>query len=177
MDFFQKFIATLDYDAAVVSLRSASAIVPRRGPSVVLPIILRDSLPYVEATMKLRGHTPVRQFFLLDTSTGDAINDDGFGLLGGAATGPDLGRAEYFQIQSYRFKGVNGTSGPSKLGGELLRRFLLTIEVPHRRLFLMPSRHFGDAFLFDTSGLDLERSEKGLRFCGCLPELLGKKPV
>ncbi len=174
MDFFEKFIVVLDYDAEVVTLHDASLDLPRDGSRAV-PITFRDSLPYVYATMKLPGHAPVRQSFLLDTSTGDAINDDAFGHLGHATIGPDLGRAEYFRIGPYRFTGVNGTSGPSKVGGELLHRFLVTIDIPHGRIFLAPSRYYGDAFLFDTSGLDLERSDNGLKVLRVFPRTPGQE--
>ena len=162
MDFFSKFIVVLDYDAQLVTLEDPLADDSlERGKSI--PLKLKNSLPYLDATIKLPDHGAVQRSFMLDTSTGDAINDDAFAHLGQTKIGPDLGRADYFLIGPYRFAGINGTSGPSKLGGELLHRFRVTVDVPHSRLFLEPSRHFSDAFLFDTSGLDLERSKDGLK--------------
>jgi hypothetical protein len=162
MDFFQKFIVMMDYDAEVVIVGNASLDFSRER-SETIPLRLQSSLPYVEATMKLHGRAAVRRWFLLDTATGDAINDDGFKPVSRAAIGPDLGRAEFFRIGSFQFTGVNGTSGSSKLGGELLHRFRVTVDVPHGRLILEPGRHLRDAFLFDSSGLDIERSENGFR--------------
>ncbi|HMH13915.1 MAG TPA: hypothetical protein VK578_12480 [Edaphobacter sp.] len=173
MDFFQSFIVTLDYDAAVITLQDPSLAFQPEGANAI-PLTLRDSLPYITAKMKLAGQPPGNPSFMLDTSTGDAINDGSFAHLGAKAVGPDLGRAEYLQIGPFRFSGVNGTSGPSKIGGELLHRFLVTIDAPHRRLFLLPSRHFGDAFLFDTSGLDLERCPRGFNILRVFPRTPGQ---
>jgi len=172
MDFFRRFIVVLDYDAQVVTLQDASRA---RDLKDTVQVVMENSLPYVEATMKIHRQVPVRQRFLLDTSSGDAINDDAFSHPGRAAIGPDLGRAESLCIGSYRFTGVNGTSGTPKLGGELLYRFLVTIDIAHGRLTLTPSRHFSDAFLFDTSGLDLERSEDGLRILRVFPRTPGQE--
>ncbi|MGC2661418.1 MAG: hypothetical protein WA324_25985 [Bryobacteraceae bacterium] len=174
MDFFSKFCVTLDYDAQVVTIEDPSVNVQPAGTKSI-PLTVRDSLPYFEATIKVPGHSAIRRFFMLDTSTGDALNDDAFAHLDRAAIGPDLGRAEFFVIGSYRFRGINGTSGSSKVGGELLHRFRVTIDVSHNRLFLEPSRHFGDSFLFDTSGLDLERSEDGLKILRVFPRTPGQE--
>jgi hypothetical protein len=174
MDFFSKFIVILDYDAQLVTLEDplGDNALERGEP---IPLKLKDSFPYLDATIKLPGHGAVRHSFMLDTSTGDAINDDVFAHLRQAKIGPDLGRAEYFLIGPYRFTGINGTGGPPKLGGELLHCFRVTVDVPHSRLFLEPSRHFADAFLFDTSGLDLERSNDGLKILRVFPRTPGEE--
>jgi hypothetical protein len=174
MDFFRRFIVRLDYDAEVVSLFAPQTRVPSNSEES-LPVTIKKSLPYVAALIKLPGKAVVMQTFLLDTSTGDAINDNSFAHLGGAQIGPDLGRATYLQIGPYRFSGVNGTSGSSKLGGELLHRFQLTLDIPHQRLVLTPNRHYSDAFLFDTSGLDIERSELGLKITRVFDRAPGKE--
>lgn len=161
MDLFRKFVVRLDYDAGVVTLEDPSTAPADSAQSI--PLVLKNSLPYVVATMQLEGQPVIQQPFLLDTSTGDDINDGAFAQSGALQIGPDLGRAVYFQIGPYRMEGVNGTSGPGKLGGELLHRFHVTMDVRDRRLILVPNRHYADAFLFDTSGADIERSAAGLK--------------
>src|SRR6185369_16455156 len=41
------------------------------------------------------------------------------------------------------------------IGGEILHRFAITLDLPHRRLVLRPNRYLGEAWVFDMSGLDL----------------------
>lgn len=173
MDFFRRFIVRLDYDAEVVSLLDPRTRVISDSES--LPVTIKNSLPYINAVIKLPGKAAAMQTFLLDTSTGDAINDNSFAHLGRLQIGPDLGRATYLKIGPYRFSGVNGTSGSSKLGGELLHRFHLTLDIPHQRVVLTPNRHYRDAFLFDTSGFDIERSESGLKITRVFDRTPGKE--
>lgn len=49
------------------------------------------------------------------------------------------------------------------VGGNLLRRFTLTIDYPHKEVILAPNSHFSDPFLSDASGLVLEASGSDLR--------------
>lgn len=39
------------------------------------------------------------------------------------------------------------------IGGEVLRRFTVTLDVPHATLYLRPNRAFGQPFAFDRAGL------------------------
>lgn len=160
MDLFRKYAVRLDYDAEVLTFEETSGPCPRSADCI--PLSLKSSLPYVAATIKLRGQKTIRRDFLIDTASGDAINDDGFARAGPVRIGPDLGRAEFLLIGRYILRGVNGTSGTSTLGGELLHRFHVTIDLPHSRMILAPNRHYGDRFLFDASGMDIERSTFGL---------------
>lgn len=166
-DLFARYVVEIDYDAAVAILHPPGTFVPRRGAAVV-PLRGEGGKPYLTARLKMPGRPELAREYLLDTGSGGALADELFSPAG-EPIGPDLGRAEWVELGPYRFAGANGTTGARKIGGELLRRFTLTVDWPHARLVLEPNRHFGDALLFDTSGLELEAVADGLRVARVYP--------
>ena len=79
----------------------------------------------------------------------------------------EVGRVEWVEIAGHRLKlpladyvraegglfAWNGIAGT--LGGELLRRFSVTLDYPHGRIILEPGRRLEDAFESDASGMHL----------------------
>ena len=86
--------------------------------------------------------------------------------IGGSVDG-EVGRLEWVEIAGHRLKlplaaymhadgGVFAwTSIAGTVGGELLRRFSVTLDYPHGRIILEPGRQLEDAFESDASGMDL----------------------
>jgi hypothetical protein len=79
------------------------------------------------------------------------------------------GRVEWLALGSHTLKLPLATYAQAKagafartdiagiIGGGLLRRFAVTLDVPHARMILEPGRHFGDPFEYDASGLTVQR--------------------
>ncbi len=75
------------------------------------------------------------------------------------------GRIEWIEIGPYTLKLPLAAYARAKagafartdiagiLGGELWRRFAVTLDCPHGRMILEPGRQFGDPFDFDASGM------------------------
>ncbi len=124
------------------------------GRGEAIPIRIEKNQPYLRAKLKMPGAKAVMRDYLLDTGSGGAISDELF---------PGLGRADYFILGTFRFDGANGIGGGRRIGGELLKRFNLLADFSRNRVFLEPNRHFRDALLFDTSGLELDRDLKVVR--------------
>ncbi len=63
-----------------------------------------------------------------------------------------LGRLSGFKLGAFSFANVpvtccGGTEQTSRLiGGEILHRFTLTFDYPHKRIFLEPNRYFSSNF-------------------------------
>lgn len=150
MDVFRQFAIEMDFDAAFVRFHPPGF----EGGGEVITLRVEKNQPFVQAKLKMPGAKPVTREYLLDTGSGGSISDELF---------PGLGRADYLIIGTFRFDGANGIGGGLRIGGELLKRFNLVVDVSRNRLFLEPSRHFRDALLFDTSGLELENHERGLK--------------
>jgi len=156
MDVLRQFAVELDFDAALVRFLPAGY----EGAGEVIPVRIEKNKPYLRAKLKMPGKPAVMDDYLLDSGSGGAIVDERF---------PGLGRAEYITIGSFRFAGANGTNGERKIGGELLKRFNVIADFARSRIILEPNRHFRDALLFDTSGLELENHEAGLKIAQVYP--------
>ncbi|HJQ38877.1 MAG TPA: PDZ domain-containing protein [Thermoanaerobaculia bacterium] len=150
MDVFRQFAIELDFDAALVRFLPPGS----EGAGEAIPIRIEKNQPYLKATLKMPGAKAIAREYLMDTGSGGSISDELF---------PGLGRADYLTIGTFRFDGANGIGGGRRIGGELLKRFNITADFSRNRMFLEPSRHFRDALLFDTSGLELENHERGLK--------------
>ena len=161
MDVFQQFAVEMDFDSALVRLHDA-ADYRYDGGGEVVSVTIEKSKPFLRARLKMRGKPERIRTYLLDTGSGGSLSDELF-KPDGEPIGPDLGRAEYVKIGSFRFDGANGTTGGMRIGGELLKRFNLIADFSRSRIILEPSRHFRDALLFDTSGLELENDAAGLK--------------
>lgn len=154
MDLFQRFAVEMDYDAGLVRLHDAGSYC-YSGNADIVPVAIRGSKPFIEAKLKMPGREELTREYLLDTGSGGALVDELFEPAG-EPIGPDLGRAEHVIIGRFRFEGANGTTGTARIGGELLKRFNVIADFSRNRMILEPSRHFADALLFDTSGLELD---------------------
>jgi hypothetical protein len=151
-DLFRAYVVEVDHEVGLLRLYDPATF-RYYGAGQALPLALIDDKPYVRATVRVGGAHPVSRLYRLDFGTGDAINDDLFKRSPAARLHlGDLGRADLL-IGDVRFTGVNGTAGGPLLGEELLHRFNITFDYAHRRLFLEPTRHLHDAFVFDMSGL------------------------
>ncbi len=89
----------------------------------------------------------------------------------GGATSQRIGRIKRLQIAEFAMENPvaslsrdargAGSSGEvdGLIGGEVLRRFTLTIDYPHRRLLITPNRDFSERFEFDMGGLLLRAAD------------------
>jgi len=162
-DVLRHAVVGIDYDAAV--LRTAPpTVAPALDGAIALPVAIEDGVPVVTATLKVRGLGPSVRRYRVDTGSEGALVDD---LFARARTRtvpfrPDptapplvLARAEWVSLGGLTLRGVNGVSGGSAIGGEILHRFSVTLDLPHGRVLLRPNRYLGEAWVFDMSGLDL----------------------
>lgn len=160
MDVFRQFAIELDFDAALVRFLPPGS----EGGGEAIPIRIEKNQPYLRAKLKMPGAKAVMRDYLLDTGSGGSISDELF---------PGLGRADYIIIGAFRFDGANGIGGGRRIGGELLKRFNVLADFSRNRVFLEPSRHFRDALLFDTSGLELENHANGFKVVQVEPRAPG----
>jgi hypothetical protein len=156
MDLFRAFAVEMDFDAGMVRFHDAPTF-RYEGDGEVVPVTITKDRPFLTAKLKLRGKEEVERSYLIDSGSAGALSDPLFKPQG-EPIGPDLDRAEYVAIGSFRFAGANGTTGDLKIGGELLKRFNIIADFARSRMILAPNRHFGDALLFDTSGIDFEQT-------------------
>jgi hypothetical protein len=155
-ELFRKYVVQIDYDTRVLRLFDPSTFTPDAGAESV-PLFIKDDKAYVHCAITMPGVVERDELFLVNPSSGGALSHPAFARSDVPANTPprDLGRATRFRIGSFAFDGVNGVSAPPSIGGEILHRFTVTFDYSRSTLWLEAGRHFGDAWMFDMSGLDL----------------------
>ncbi|HEX8171127.1 MAG TPA: PDZ domain-containing protein [Thermoanaerobaculia bacterium] len=167
MDVFTKYAVEMDFDAGLVRLHDANGY-RYSGSGAVVPVTIVASKPYLRAPLKIPGRRATMRDFLIDSGSGGALADELFKPKG-EPIGPDLGRADWVKLGPFTFRGANGTTGRSMIGGELLHRFNVIADFARNRMILEPNRHYADALLFDTSGLDVIEASDGLQIATVYP--------
>jgi hypothetical protein len=162
-DFISRYVITLDYAAGKMTIADPS-VFSYSGPGGVFPITFRGKWPYIEGTIAVPGVKPETGEFLVDSGSGDAVDDPtilkttapvrkvktGVGL--GQPGEGVLGRASYLQLGSFRLDAptVACCSGNPddmrKIGTEVLRRFMVILDYTHDRMILEPNSHFKETF-------------------------------
>ena len=156
---------------------------PRGGGTFEMPVELYRSKPYITTQTTLKGDTTIATKLLLDTGASLALllytdthpnlhlpektipSNIGMGL-GGFLQGY-LGRVSQLKINDISFDQVvtnfqelpsmidssvtNGRNGI--IGNQLLRRFIITLDYTHERLFFSPDAGFKNKYNYDRSGL------------------------
>ncbi|HEY4739867.1 MAG TPA: retropepsin-like aspartic protease [Candidatus Acidoferrales bacterium] len=162
-DFISRYVVTLDYAAGKMTIVEPT-VFTYSGPGGVFPIQFRGKWPYIAGTIVVPGVEPETGEFLVDSGSGDAVDADailkttgpvrkiktGVGL--GQPGEGVLGRAIYFQLGPFRMDGPITSccsSNPDdlrKIGTEVLRRFTVILDYPHKRIILEPNGHFKEPF-------------------------------
>ena len=182
--FFESFVVELDYARAAVTL-SDPKFYRSAGRGAAIPAKVEAGYPYVEGTLALAGNPPIPGSFLIDTGVDNAVMlfspfVASHGLLGGQPKiTPDAGfqsgggdleavlRAEKLELGPFTFRepvvqlsrSVRGLLADSKhaglIGGAVLARFRVTLDLAHNRVWLEKNRRYEEPFLHDASGLSL----------------------
>ena len=148
-----------------------------------LPLTFKQNLPYVKASFTLPGRKPVEGTFVLDVGAGTALTlapdvverekaldavprtlrSRGGGV--GGVVENRIGRIDRLRLGSYSIEtpiavfrlpgpgaiSAAGTAG--NIGGEVLRRFTLTFDYRHARMWLAPNAALSEPFEADMTGL------------------------
>jgi hypothetical protein len=182
-EFFKNLVTTIDYEKSTLTFQEASAFRPD-ADAIVLPLAMRDDHPNVQASVD--GHSGT---FDIDSGASGALTItqgfvDSSGIAkdfartidvlsghgtGGIATGK-AARGKVFALGSLQMRdpivviadpqGVfadNRMGG--NIGGEILRRFTVTLDVPDAKLYLRPNSRFNDPANFNRAGLFSERND------------------
>jgi hypothetical protein len=177
---FDDAIVTIDYDRSKLVIRRPEGF-RSTAPSLKLTFI--QNHPYVEAAVALPGGKPIEGRFVLDTGSGLAlVLNAGFvekhealasagktitgrlGGVGGHAFHP-MGRIDRLLLGPYALERpitVFSNPGPGRtsvdnsvgnIGGDVLQRFRVTFDYPHKRLYLEPGAQLARPFEADMTGM------------------------
>jgi hypothetical protein len=186
-DLFAAFVVEIDYSGGQLRLYERG----RRGtlPAERIPIRILDRKPYLAASLALGGER-IPANLHLDTGFGGAISlnanfTERHGLIDragptlrttlrgvGGATEARVARLPAIRIGSFELAGpiaslalVQGrgvrSDSSGRIGGELLRRFTVTIDYGGRAMKLVPNAGIAVPFETDMSGLAIAMAADG----------------
>jgi predicted aspartyl protease len=180
-ELFARYVTQIDYAAGVVRLYEPGSFVAPRGTS--LPLTVRNNAAFVPVRISVDGRTLDAEL-RLDTGSGSAVTlnapfvrehglANGPGITGGASWGVG-GRSmevnrmlERIQLGdvvveapsaslSLDTAGVlSGSEGDGLLGGDVLRRFTVTLDYGRGRMYLQPNARLGEPFRRALAGMGL----------------------
>jgi hypothetical protein len=183
-DLFQAYAVRIDYAARSVELFDGAKY-RHSGKGAVLRLTFSDGRPFVAARVEFAGRRSLAGRFIVDTGDGSAIGlhtpfvrkhrlppDGQPGLReitrGIAGSAPEVrARALRFRLGPFALREPvvalaqaekGSTADPTyegSIGGEVLRRFTVTLDYRNRRMILERASGFDAPFAVDASGLDL----------------------
>jgi hypothetical protein len=155
-DFLRQHVVEIDYAERRLRLHD-----PRTyryaGGGTRVPLQFRSRHPYVVARITAGDGPPVERTLLVDTGSGDAVDDSlllrsprprrtvtgGVGL--GSTYQVTSGFLDVVELGGFRFTDVPGVApGPALVGGAVLRRFTVILDYGRQEMILEPNRHFTD---------------------------------
>jgi Aspartyl protease len=154
-DFFKAYVVRIDPLARTVSFCDPKSFTHTSSGATV-PLIAANDRLFVNMTLTLPNGVSATHRVRIDTGSDDAVSDDivressirrkslqGVGI--GSAYVDYSGLFATVQMGPYRMYNVWGPSGnPPAVGMEILRRFILTFDVPRGQLTLEPTAHVDD---------------------------------
>jgi hypothetical protein len=183
-DFFGRFVVEIDYSEHRLNLYDPNTY-HYTGTEQPIPMRISRGFVFVSCDLQA-GSEPAEGEFLLDSGGGGALDlnapfcianhlleDVGKTIsvrtFGGDGTKEDaIGRLRSFRIGRFalanpvvflpvKAKGESRRSDyAGAVGGRILRRFKLTIDYAHERIFLDPNANLQEPFETDMSGLGLQ---------------------
>ncbi len=188
--FFDRFVIEINYDRQLISFsepESALADIERRTASwEELPLQIQSGVPYLHTQVSTDSAHTVAVKLLVDTGyrgpvsltpdTSGHIDEPSQyfstlsqGISGDVAT--KVGMSESVNVGDFQLSDVpvhySITGGESDhesnglLGNEVLRRFNLVFDYPHKRMLVVPNQSFAEPIAADRSGLLLRPHRLG----------------
>src|SRR5262249_8580653 len=142
-DYFERYVVALDYEKAVLTLHDPKTFA-YRGSGESVPLAIRKRVPFVKGTLLVARKPAAEREGLVDTGSGDALNDELLAattgekkeVTGGRGLGKEFqvlqATADRVELGRFRFLKVMGSTGGMKVGGGLLRHFTVVFDYPEK---------------------------------------------
>ncbi|HEY0023682.1 MAG TPA: PDZ domain-containing protein [Longimicrobium sp.] len=169
---FERYVVRIDYAARVVRLYEPAQFA-YGGNGHAARLTLDGGIPAIEAEIRDGPGRPVRRRFVVQTGSGDAVNDSAvlvsttlprYRAAAGTPHSRDsilIGTLDTVRVGGVVLTRLPSVAGPSTIGGAVLRRFTCIFDYRGHKLILEPNRHVGDTFsrgLRQSSGMSLYAS-------------------
>lgn len=189
---FEKYIVEIDYDHNKLEFHKPEYYKhKKRKNTICLPLEFNNNKPYIRTWITdTEGHrTSVK--LLIDTGASLALwlqesenisipKKNIYNIIGQGLNGDihgNIGRIKNIEIGKYilnepiaSFPDTNAIRTSimndhrnGSIGGDILRRFTITIDYPNKKICFKPNKSFKKAFLYNNSGIALETPYPGLK--------------
>lgn len=192
-DVLKNLVVQFDYEKHVVTFLSPRTYKYSGNGKTLEATLLMENIPQIAGTFTVPGMAPISAKFTIDTGAGGTVLTTPLVATNhllehvrptlpvysqaavGSATHAVLGRIESVSPGPYQVQQpLVGLSQDKEgafamdevgvlLGGNILKRFTVTIDYPHRTVTLEPNSHFADPFPADASGLQLKAEGSDFR--------------
>jgi predicted aspartyl protease len=149
-ELFKAYVVRIDPRRRTLEIFDRAGFRPERGAASI-PLVLDGDKMFVDLRLDVRPGLSVTERLRVDTGAQESVNDpiveqalerrrteQGHGL--GADFIAWSGRLQAVHIGPWVIRDVWGPGSPGPaIGMELLRRFIVTFDAPHGRLYLMPT--------------------------------------
>jgi Aspartyl protease len=154
-EFLEQYVVRIDPLAHTIDFYDPKAFV-YRGKGQSLPLELTNSRLYIQAGLAAKPGQPVQRRLRVDTGSEDSIDDDTIrssSVTQKTTLGNGLGNSyedvsgvyDTVVIGPFKFRHVWGPAGAvAIIGMEMMRRFTLTIDAMHGRLYLDPNSSYSE---------------------------------
>jgi aspartyl protease len=154
-ELFKAYVTRIDPQQSNVSVFESGSYRPKEGVTSI-PLIVEGDKLLLEATLEVPAGQVVTHKLRIDTGSESSVNDEAAkqseevrtSTLGGGLGESFKSYSGVFtsvKIGPYVVKHVWGPGGPHPaIGMELLRRFILTFDVPRERIYLEPTPALND---------------------------------
>lgn len=182
-DILQQFVVAIDYAKQIVTLYDPDTYRYAGSGTALAAHLYGAYDPQIDGRLFVPGLQPIPVRFTIDTGAGGTIvsaplvrrynlvatvgktfatEDAG---IGGARPSEVVGRLSAIQIGPYTIRrpvvalsadtagSLAGEAISVNLGGNILRRFTITLDYPRNRVILEPNAHLKDPLPYDASGM------------------------
>lgn len=204
-DFISQFVIEVDYATRKMNVY-APATYKYSGSRDVLPIKFIDKRPFIVVKIMMEGREPIEGTVELETASSGTLvvqrsfaeahqllnSAKGFRLgnvggVGGGMSRTLQGRVRNIQVGRFMINnplvtfsqaepGKDATDGDGQIGGEVLRRFRLTLDYSRRQIILEPNEYLAEAVEEDMSGFELVAEGEALKTL-TINEVLANSPA
>ena len=156
-ELFENYVVEMDFDRSQFRVFGPDEFSPPKKAESI-PLVVANHRFFIEATLDASETRTVTHRLRVDTGSEDSVADEvvkegtnvhettlGNGL--GANYKGYSGVFKAVRLGPFTFHDVWGPAVPYPgIGMEMFRRFVVTFDVPHRKLYLQPNKHFDEPF-------------------------------
>lgn len=184
-DIFRNFVVKINYSSQVITLYRPNTLIKKKKKAEEYPLFIEGHKAYIYANIKQHNADSLKVKLVLDTGASNSVSlylpsDKRIALppkvmeayLGRGLSGDingKIGRLPCISIGRYNLRNLPASypeeeairaalslsNRNGNLGSEILSRFDVLIDYPHKRLLLLPNSRYKKPFNYNMAGFEI----------------------